>query len=163
MRLFLRTVKQRRWFKQQDENWLEDGELKGDALSDINARNGKISVYIASSEAERQRIAVALAATRQNFSHMDYVVFSDSDLKSVGITVQQTPGTTPDSEVNILHYELGKLTTDRLVNLATIISAGEHKRILKKKIEKLLREAAISGQLNKAKVPSEKMRTRLES
>ena len=162
MRLFLRVVKQRRWIRQPDEDWLEDGELKGDALSDLATQNGKLSVYMVSGKADRQRIAVALAATRQNFSPMDYVVFSDSDLKSFGITVQHTPGTTPDSEVNDLHYELGRLTVGRLVRLATVVSAGEHKRILEKQIKALLSEAAISGRLNKAKIPSQKMRERLE-
>lgn len=92
---------------------------------------------------------------------MDYAVFADSDLESFGITVQQTEGETPDTEVNKLHYELGNLTINRLVQLATIISAGEHKRVLERKIKTLLHEAASAGQLKKTKVESQKMRERL--
>ena len=160
MRLFLRVVKQRRWIKQPDEDWLEDGELKGDALSDLNAQNGRLSVYTVSGEADRQRVAVALAATRRSFSNIDYMVFSGSDLRRFGITVQQTPGRTPDSEVNGLHYELGQLTVDRLARLATIISVGMPKRILEKRVKVLLREAASSGRL-KADAVSLEMRERL--
>ena len=162
MRLFLRVVKQRRWVRQPDEDWLEDGELKGDALSDLNTQHGRLSVYTVSSEVDKQRVAVALAATRQSFSNMDYVVFSDSDLKSFGITIQQTPGRTPDSEVNNLHYGLGKSTVDRLVRLATIISAGMSKRILEKRIKTLLHEAVSTGQLNKADAMPPEMREGLD-
>ena len=66
------------------------------------------------------------------------------------IRLQQTPGRTPDSEVNNLHYELGKLTVDRLARLATIISAGMPKRMPEKRIKALLHEAVSTGQLNKA-------------
>ena len=103
-----------------------------------------------------------MAATRQNFSNMDYVVFADSDLERFGITVQQTPGITPDSRVNNLHYELGKLTVDRLVQLATIISIETPKRILEKRIKILLREAVSTGQLNNTNAMSQKMREKLE-
>lgn len=162
MRLFLRVVRQRRWIRQPDEDWLEDGELKGDALSDLNTQDGRLSVYTVSSEADKQQVAVAVAATRQNFSNMDYVVFSDSDLERFGITVQQTPGGTPDSRVNDLHYELGKLTVDRLVQLATIISVETPKRILEKRIKILLLEAVSTGQLNNTNAMSQKMREKLE-
>lgn len=67
MRLFLRTVRQRRWAMQPDVDWLEDGELMGDALSDIQTKSGSLSVYEVANEADRQRIAVALAATRNEF------------------------------------------------------------------------------------------------
>ena len=157
MRLFLRVIKQHRWFRQPDERWLEDGELKGDALSDIQTLEGRLSVYRVANEADMQRVAVALAANRQNFSNMDYAVFADSDLEPCGITVRQTEGKTPDSGVNDLHYELGKLTVNRLVRLAMIISAGKHKRIQRKQIETLLHEAARAGQLDRARIKSPKI------
>lgn len=162
MKLFLRVVRQRRWLRQPDDDWLEDGELKGDVLSDLKTQNGRLSVYTVSNEMDMQRVAVSLAATRLDFSPMDYVVFSDSDLESWGITVRQTPGATPNSEVNNAHYELGRLTVDRLVRLATIISVGEHRRILEKRIKILLHEAASTGQLNKVNAASQKMRERLD-
>lgn len=161
MRLFLRAVRQRRWFKQPDDDWLEDNELKGDALSDINTLYGSLSVYTVSSESDRQRVAVALAATRRDFSNFDYVVFADSDVKPFGVTVLKIKGETPDTKVDRLHYELRNLTVNRLVQLATIIHAGEHKRIFEKDIKTLLHEAASTGQLNKAKVKSQKMRESL--
>ena len=157
MRLFLRVVKQHRWFKQPDESWLEDGELKGDALSDIQTQRGQLSVYRVANEADMQRVAVALAANRQDFSNMDYAVFADSDLEPCGITVRQTEGETPDMCVNDLHYELGKLTVNRLGRLAAIISAGKHKRIQRKQIETLLHEAARTGQLDRARIKSPKI------
>ena len=153
---FLRVVKQRRWIRQPDEGWLKEGELKGDTLSDLTTQDGRLSAFTVSSEADERRVAVALAAKRQNFSNMDYAVFPDSVLTSFGITVRQTQGETPDSEVNDSHYELGKLTVDRLVRLVTIISDGKHRRVLEKQIKIWLREASSAGQLNVTDaIPSE--------
>lgn len=51
MSLFLRAINQARWFTKPDVDWLEDGELKGDALTDIKTENGKLSVYKVTNEA----------------------------------------------------------------------------------------------------------------
>ena len=110
MNMFLRVINQTKWYKKPDVNWLEDGELKGDALADIKTDNGKLSVYKVTNEANIERISVALAATRERPDKIDYAVFADSNLKSLGITVNQTEGKTPDGEVNKVHYELGDLT-----------------------------------------------------
>ena len=141
MSLFLRAINQARWFKKPDVDWLEDGELKGDALTDIKTENGRLSVYRITNEANTERISVALAATRERPDKVDYAVFADSNLKSLGITVNQTEGKTPDGEVNMVHYELGDLTVKRLAKLAEIISAGKHSRIQQKKIRGLLHES----------------------
>lgn len=147
MKQFLR-VRQSKWFKHPGVDWLEDGELQGNAIDDIQTQNCLLSVFRVNSEADRQRVAVALAATKDYLANVDYVVFEDSDLEPLGITVQQTKGHTPDETANDLHYELGNLTVRRLVRLAEIVSCGEHKRIPKKKIGLWLQEAAREGRLN---------------
>ena len=118
MKLFLRSIKLPRWDTKSNVDWLEDDELKGDALRDVQTQNGRLSVYKVTSEADMERVSVALAATRQDFSSVDYAVFADSDLERFGITVQQTKDKTPDDIVNRLHYELGNLTVKRLVLLS---------------------------------------------
>ena len=149
MRLFLRAINQARWYKKPDVDWLEDGELKGDVLTDIEAKNGKLSVYKVTNEADAERISVALAATRERPDKVDYAVFEDSNLKSLGITINQTKGETPDDKVNTVHYELGDLTVKRIAKLAEIISAGKHSRIQQKKIRILLHESAHTERLDK--------------
>lgn len=155
MSLFLRAIRQARWFKKPHVDWLEDDELKGDALIDIETENGKLSVYKVTNEANAERISVALAATKDRPSKIDYAMFADSNLKSLGITVKQTEGETPDDEVNMVHYELGDLTVKRLAKLAEIISAGRHCRIQRKKISELLHESIRIGRINSTQLKPE--------
>ena len=160
MSLFLRAIKQARWFKKPVVDWLEDDELKGDALSDIEDRNGKLSVYKVTHEADIERISVALAATKDGPDKVDCAVFADANLKSLGITINQTKGETPDDEVNMLHHELGNLTVKRLVKLAKIISAGEHSRIQQKEIRRLLHESVCTRRLDRTQF-TEKLKKEL--
>lgn len=161
MKEFLRTTRRSRWYKYPLVDWLDEGELQGDALSDVKTCGGKLSVFSVANDADIQRVAVALAANREDFSNMDYAVFGDSSLRALGITVQHTEGDTPDESVNELHYELGNLTVERLALLTEIVSAGEHKRILQKQIKELLSEAAQCRQLDEKRIKYEKMRNRL--
>lgn len=95
----------------------------------LGPKSGSLLVYVVDSEASIERIVVALAASRDRVSNLDYVVLEDTNLSSLGITVLSTTGQTPDMVANSLHYDLGHLTVDKLVGLAKIISNGRHKRI----------------------------------
>ena len=123
----------------------------------------RLSVYATADVADRKRVAVALAATREEISLMDYAVFDGSSLKSLGITIRQTKGDTPDRDVNELHYDLGNLTVKRLAQLTEIVSTGEHRRISRQDVKAALYEAARDGQLNMAWIKSPKMREDLWS
>ncbi len=163
MKQFLRTVRQGRWLKYPDIDWLDDdGALQGDVFCDIQTTCCQLSVFRVNNDGDRQRVITALASKRNHVALLDYVIFDDSDLDSLGITVQQTEGDTPDTVANELHYELGGLTVARLVHLANIVSVGTHKRITKKEIKSGLQEAVKAGQLNTAKIDSEKMRVDLQ-
>ena len=161
MKEFLRTTRQGRRYIYPVVDWLGEDELQGDALSDIVTKHGRLSVFNVANNADRQRVAVALAANREDITTLDYAVFDDSCLRDLGITVQQTRGDTPDETVNELHYELGNLTVDRLALLTRIVYAGEHKRIHRRQINELLSEAARSRRLDEKKIKHEKMRQRL--
>lgn len=88
-----------------------------------------LSVYAVTDAIDGRRVAAAMAATREGISNMDYAIFEDSELESLGISVQHTPGDTPDDGVNSSHYDLGNLTTRRLAQLAEIVSAAEIRRM----------------------------------
>ena len=158
---FLRKVRRVKWIKHPAADWPEDSGLSCDALDDMQTEECSLSVYAIADAADRKRVAVALAATREEISLMDYTVFDGSGLKSLGITVRQTKGDTPDMGVNGLHYDLGNLTVKRLAQLTEIVSTGEHERILRQDIKTSLHEAARDGRLNMAWIKSPKMRERL--
>ncbi|MXX21344.1 MAG: hypothetical protein F4W68_03665 [Cenarchaeum sp. SB0661_bin_35] len=157
MKEFLRTTRQGRWYIYPEVDWLDEYELQSDTLSDIMTKNGRLSVFSVSNHADKQRVAVALAANRENITNMDYAVFDESCLRPLGITVQQTKGETPDEYANKLHYELGDLTVERLALLTKIAYTGKHERIRQKHIKELLSEAARSRQLDENRIKHEKM------
>ena len=64
MNRFLRAIRRCKWYKYPRVDWLQDCELKGDALSDIQAHQGRLSVYLVANEIDSQRVAVAIAATK---------------------------------------------------------------------------------------------------
>lgn len=152
MTQFLRTTRHGRWHKKPGMDWLADDEIQGDALNDIRTHECSLSVYGVDSEASIERVVVALAASRDRVTNLDYVVFEDTNLPSLGITVLSTTGQTPDMLANSLHYDLGHLTADRLAGLAKIISGGKHKRVEKSIVKTMLREAADAGILDRTMI-----------
>ena len=145
---FLRKVQQGRWQNHLEVDWLEEGELQGDALTDVPTTRGKISVYRINDRNDWRRVITALAATRDSIAHLDYALFEDVKLDLLGISIKPTYGATPDNTANKLHYELGNLSTRRLVKLTEIIADGEHCRISKKQIEKWLQDAINNSHLD---------------
>ena len=149
MKRFLRSIRRGRWIKHPALAWLDDGELPSDALGDIQTQDCRLSVYAVAGEADIQMVVAALAATKDHIAKVDYAVFKDVSLVSLGITARQTEGDTPNHTVNRMHYELENLTVVRLAQLAETISTVDHKRIQKKQIETLLQRAASNGHLDK--------------
>ena len=129
MRQFLRTVRQARWHKYPEIAWLVEGELQGDVLTDMSTDRGRLSVYRISNEDDLQRVITALAATRDNVANLDYAIFEDSELGSLGITISNG-----GYNNQWAHYELGNLSARRLARLAEVVSAGNHDRVSEKLI-----------------------------
>lgn len=140
------------WAKHPTADWPEDSGLSSDALDDMRTTKGNMSVYAIMDVADRKRVAVALAATRNDISHLDYAIFEGSGLESLGIAVRQTEGDTPDKDVNELHYNLGNLTVKRLAQLTEIVSDGEHGRIRQLDIKTALYEATRVGRLDMSQI-----------
>ena len=149
MSLFLRVVRQGRWLRFPDIPWLPVDELQADALSDLTTEKNGLSVYRVEGDGDRQRIIIALAATRDKPGNLDYVIFDDANMLALGITPEYREGETPDQSANKLHWELRNLTVNHLSGLATILAAGEHERVQKKVIKARLRGALRSSLLER--------------
>lgn len=82
-----------------------------------------------------ERIAVALAAGRDELAQYDYALVDEERVAGVPITLRKTPGGTCDEQVNDLHVDLVNLTATAVAKLAAIVleisKAGELRRILK--------------------------------
>ena len=142
---FLRVIQRGRWDVYPKVSWLPPGELQANVFRDLQPDRNALSVYRADTDEDAIKIGVAIAATRRGFDDLDYAIIEESELTAIGITPTQTDGGTPNSEVNRLHRDLNFLTMDNLIRLARAISRGEHRRIRRRLIERLLRSAFQSG------------------
>lgn len=144
---FLRTVRQSRW---QAPDWLSPGvdAVKADALADLQTVNNLLSVYLAETSHDIDRITVALAATRDNLQNVDYVVFDGKGLQDIGIAAMRSPGNTPDYLVNEMHYDIGKLTARQTADLATVIITGKLGRRQRMAIKAGMKRAIQCGDLD---------------
>lgn len=149
---FLRIIRRGRWQKRPEPDWPKDSGLPSDALGDMQTSRCRLSVYAVTDAIDGQRVAAAMAATREGISNIDYAIFEDSELESLGISVQPTPGDTPDDGVNGLHYDLGNLTAKRLAQLAEIVSAGDVARMAWSDVRTLLVDEMAAGLVDAARV-----------
>lgn len=98
-------------------NWPEDSGSSCDAFEDMRATKCSLSVYAVTDKVGKRRVAVAFAAAREEIVLVDYIVFENSRLESLGVDVRRTKGEIPDSDVNDIHYNLGNLMAMRLAQL----------------------------------------------
>ena len=154
---FLRSIRQSRWKKPE---WLDpgSGEIKADALLDLQTSNNLLSVYRVESEHDINRITVALAATRDNLQNVGYAVFDDREFQNTGIAIVPSPGKTPDCRVNELHHDIGALTVGQTAALAAIIIKGELGRRLLSAIRSDMKQAIKSGVLDDTAIKEQILR-----
>ena len=155
MASFLRVTRQARWLKYPDISWLPRNEIQGDTLRDLQTDDNSLSVFRVESDQDTERVVTALAANRDNLANLDYAVFDDATLKSIGVNVAQRSGETPDREVNKLHYNLTNLTVTRLARLAAVVAAGQHERTPRKMIKGRLQRAVNKGSLDRHRLKSQ--------
>lgn len=109
-----------------------------------------------------RRITTALAASRDEAQHFNYVTFDEDIVTRLDISMRKTDGRTPDEEVNGWHVDFENLSAARVASLTTELrQRGEVRRELKQNIKVLLREFLASERCNTAKV-SPKLLSSLE-
>lgn len=171
MARFLRIIKQGRWFKQRAWDQVSEDDCTGDplvgvksvALLDLQEREPRypeadpnsLSVFKVETEADINRVIVALASKRQGVSNFDYAVFDDEALLSFDISFVQNEGWTPDSQVNQWHYDVTNLTVLKLVELARAVARGKSDRMLPKNLTAHLKETFQGENLNLDEVNQE--------
>ncbi len=152
MTYFLRVIRQTRWLKYPDLDWLPVGGLQGDALGDLQTTGNALSIFKVESETDKERVVIGLAANRDNLANLDYAVFEDSLFNTLGIAAEQREGATPDIQVNNLHYELRNLTVGQVAQLAQVVSTGEHGRISRKQVKSQLQAAISAGTVDRGRL-----------
>ena len=119
MTLVLRVIRQYRWDSPDQFDWLAEGDMPADPLSDIADTSGNcLSVWFVDDEKkDLEHVLAALAANREKAGNLDYVLFTHGDLEAAGIEFRQTGGTTPDERVNEQHHDLTHLSAAKVLAL----------------------------------------------
>ena len=152
MALFLRVVRRGRWDRYPKVAWLPEDHLKIEVLIDLPIEAGKLSVFRVDDGEAKHRVAMALAANREYISVIDYITFDDTNLQTLGVTIDHSEGHTADDGVNDWHYDIGDISLQRLTQLAEIISRGQFHRVQDKQVKKGVEQAISKGILDEQRV-----------
>jgi len=109
----------------EEKQWLPEGELRADALANIETERNRLSIYLVNDAAgiTTERLISAVGANRAYLANVDYVVFDSDILNELHIDVDVIPGETPDQGVNASHRDLMRLTARKLADFAnTLVS-----------------------------------------
>jgi hypothetical protein len=152
--LFLRKVRQSRWFPVKGPVWFPEHDVQADPLGDITTSGNTLSVYqIEDDKSNLERVVAAMAANNQTLSNFDYLLFNRDSLRALDIDYKQTKGATPDAGVNEWHRDIIRLSGLKLVNLAReMLHNGEKGRISEKNVSQLIAKSLAKGELDQAKV-----------
>ncbi len=121
-------------------------DFPADVLGDLKTTGDELSVYEVTDTISPERIAIALAATKNKPDQTAYAVFDHTAVERLGIaTSAEVPGNTPDAAVNALHRDLRIGTVRRLLDVAAVIASADIVPILKNTVVGLLKDGFESG------------------
>jgi hypothetical protein len=115
VRAALRT---NRWLETEDR---APHDFPADVVTDLGTKGDQLSVYEVTGSVSAERIAIAVAAGKNNPDHTGYAVFDRAPIESLGITINKTPGGTHDATVNAAN---GTSNNSSLRVTAAIVNDG---------------------------------------
>ncbi len=154
MPLFLRQIREYKWFKHDAVPWLPEDSLQADALGDLNTSDNRLSVWhIQDNRANLEQVVTALAATSRHPSNLDCALFDQQLVSEIGVKIEHTSGESSYEEANVWHRDLGELSADKLMQLATVIMRhGEKQRFSERRVLSLVKHAVDSGSIDREKL-----------
>lgn len=138
--------------------WIAAGDVQADAVTDLRTSSNCLSIYLVHEQEEAvDRVIAALAATRDRFDALDYVVLDIEDFiefqQEFQIRLDNTPGNTPDDTVNTWHRNLIELTDRKVVELAkAFVFHGQKIRKLRPQIKALVEQGVVNETLLKSRM-----------
>jgi len=142
------SAKKNRWvWDNLPLTWLDEGDIPASPLGNLMPKTDKLSVYeITDDRSSINRIATALAVSKQKLDVIEYIVFEESVLTEIGIEMdKQAPGETYDPDVNLWHRDLVNISANKLVALVKrILPITIPDFVLPKKLSEVFEEVARS-------------------
>src|SRR5712691_6024847 len=97
MPLFLRTVRQNRWLKDEAAPFLAADDVPADPLGDLRTQENLLSVWVVAEDRSNiERIVRAVALGASEIASMGYVLFDSTLLPAAGIETIESNGKSPD-------------------------------------------------------------------
>jgi len=123
---FIRKVKLKDWLEVDIAMAnLAEGETPADPVCSFNTSKCCMSVFAIDNQESASRIAAALISKAGNLQVFEYVIFSSTDVKDIGFSIKNSPGMTDDAEINKLHYDLGCISAQKLIQLTDRLISKE--------------------------------------
>lgn len=153
MAVALRMLNNKRYWdreKADDEEWLGEGEIRADALRNVETKDNALSIYVVDESASAvDRTLAAFAANRDCLDKVDFALFETGLLDALETEVTATAGGTPDSEVNVQHHDVIHLTGSKLLRLVEmLIDQCQIERRTRPRVEKLIANGIANGQID---------------
>ena len=148
--LIARNIRKGRWDREAPDG--VSGPCADALTKDLATQSDKMSWWIADESTER--IATAIASTRESISNVDLAIVEIDDIKRLNIAWEFTKGKTPYPAANDQHCDLFNLSAYSVACLAEHVhSVRDHiTRFREDKILSLLKAAIESSELDVSKV-----------
>lgn len=153
MPLLLRAIRKNRWYK-DNLPWLPEGDIQADPLGDLVTGSNTLSVWLVQDDKSNLNdVLLALGASKDTSSHLDYTIFDLNLLASIDIKLVINAGKTPYAKANCWHRDLVELTANKIIKLAeSLLENAEIKRFPEKEMIKLIQDAVNNKQIDRTKL-----------
>lgn len=156
MSFYLRIINKNRWYRSNQPTWLPQNEIPAQPLADVVPKpEENLSLWlIENDKSNLNRVAAAVASTREKLDKLDYALFPIEIIDQLGLTAAKSPGKTLDDDANSdWHWDLIQLTANKATLLAKELYArAEITRLWPDEVQQLIREEIRLNHLIKAKL-----------
>ncbi|AMN11707.1 conserved hypothetical protein [Alteromonas macleodii] len=157
MPFLVRKITLSKWKKSINE--FGDDSISADApTSCLRTTNNTLSFWIAETEQDIRRAAMAILASLDSISSLDYVVLDTGNIEALELAIEATPGDTLLAGADTLHRDLVNLDIQKLKIVSEMIrdtvKDDNHKRISVGEIKKMFKEACDKGDLDLKSLPT---------
>lgn len=148
MRYYIRKITPSKFPRPEDERIPSIENLQADAVGDIRTSRNTLSIWEVDSDDENSLddgvFALITSPTQSSLDKVDFVVFSEEDLKKHQLKLISTDGNTLVDDLKCKHRDIVDLTYGSMRGILEIISKktinGDSQKRTKAQIKKILGE-----------------------
>ena len=160
-----RKITRAKW---ESTEYLSADEIPADAVTaDLRTQGNVLSFWQCATDtaSDVAEAALAIAAAGERLDRLDIVWLADQELQSDGLTLRDTEGRTPVSDMVAKHVDVDRLDYVRLGSVArrvaAAIEADQCRRLTRARVKSLIEEAIRQGRIDHGSL-QEKLRAEVE-